>query len=287
MKMNKFLISIILLCVSGLAIAQEKNTVEYKLTVGDTIVWRAFEKANNLGYNISNKSIIDFSPLGRAEKLRIIAKKEGRCRITATCDEDTTIAVFIVKKPYVAPAVVQLVKPETQAFTAPYKFTPPTDHFFVTVSNPDANCSETFAKIGDEEAFNDGQSIDRFWNIKTGKNWYYKPDAQGWTDDVDWEFEPLGESFFPLNSFAKDVKTDNLSQYYVGMEKVLDVNCWHFFVDAEDGSVIQYWDDPSNGCTLLRQINNDKPREVTVYDLKYPKWFFGPKFKKSLHDTTR
>ena len=52
MKMNKFLISIILLCVSGLAIAQEKNTVEYKLTVGDTIVWRAFEKANNLGYNI-------------------------------------------------------------------------------------------------------------------------------------------------------------------------------------------------------------------------------------------
>ena len=83
------------------------------------------------------------------------------------------------------------------------------------------------------------------------------------------------------------MKKDNLSQYYVGMEKVLTVDCWHFFVDQEDGSVIQYWVDPINGCTLKRQVNNEKPREVAVYDLNYRKLHFGPSFKKGLHDTRR
>ena len=104
---------------------------------------------------------------------------------------------------------------------------------------------------------------------------------------MDWEFEAFGESFAPLNSFANEVNKDDLSQYYVGMEKVLDIDCWKFFVDFEDGSVIQYWVDPANGCTLKRQLNADKPKEVTVYDLNYTKLYFGPSFKKSLHDTTR
>ena len=142
-------------------------------------------------------------------------------------------------------------------------------------------------KVGDNEAYNDGHGGDRFWNIKTGKNWYYRPDAQGWTDDVDWEFEAFGESFFPLNAFANEVDKSDLSQYYIGMDKVLDVNCWVFFVEQPDGSVIRYWVDPANGCTLQRQVNADEPRVVTVYDLKYTRLYFGPSFKKSLHDTTR
>jgi hypothetical protein len=267
--------------------AQETNKTEYRLTVGDTIIWQSFEKPINIGYSISGRNFIDFQPIGFGEKLQIIAMKKGKSQITAKKGDEISIAVIIVEEPYVAPTVIKVEKPATQTFTGTYKFTPPVDHFFVTVTNPERDCRETFVKIGNEEAFSDGQGIDRFWNKKTGKNWYYRPEAQGWTDDVDWEFEPFGESFFPLNSFANEVKTNNLSQYYVGMERVLGVNCWHFFVDDEDGSSIQYWVDPSNGCTLRRQVNSEKPREVTVYDLKYPKWYFGPKFKKSLHDTTR
>jgi len=172
-------------------------------------------------------------------------------------------------------------------FTGTYKFTPPTNNYFITINNTGTGFNETYMKHGDDEAFNDGQGVDRFWNIKTGKNWYYRPDAQGWTDDVDWEFEPLGESFPILNSFADEVNKDDLSNYYVGMEKVLDIDCWHFFVDFEDGTVIQYWVDPANGCTLKRQINADPAKVVTVYDLKYTKLYFGPSFKKGLHDTTR
>ena len=141
-------------------------------------------------------------------------------------------------------------------------------------------------QVGNKEAFNDGLGVDRIWDIKNGENWYYRPEAQGWTDDFRWEFEPLGESFFPLNTFAKEVDKTNLSNYYVGMERVLDVNCWHFFVDDKDG-VIQYWVDPANGCTLKRQVNNEPAREVVVYDLKYTKLQFGPSFKKGLHDTRR
>ena len=143
-------------------------------------------------------------------------------------------------------------------------------------------------KVGDNEAYNDGHGGDRFWNIKTGKNWYYCPDAQGWTDDVDWEFEALGESFPILNSFAEEVDKTNFSNYYVGMEKILNINCWHFFVDFEDEDVvIQYWVDPSNGCTLKRQVDSNPAKVVTVYDLKYTKLYFGPSFKKGLHDTRR
>ena len=150
-------------------------------------------------------------------------------------------------------------------------------------------------KHGDDEAFNDGQGVDRFWNVKTGKNWYYRPDAQGWTDDVDWEFDSLGESFPIINSFATEVNKDNLSNYYVGTEKLtvggadkpMEIECWKFFVDFEDGTVIQYWVDPANGCTLKRQINADPAKVVTVYDLKYTRLHFGPSFKKGLHDITR
>ena len=157
---------------------------------------------------------------------------------------------------------------------------------WLALTNPVSDCRETFVKIGNKEAYNDGREIDRFWDIKDGENWYYRPEAQGWTDDVKWEFEPLGKSFFPLDSFDNEVDKSNLSKYYVGMERVLDVNCWHFFVDNEDG-VTQYWVDPANGCTLKRQVNSETPREVTVYDLKYTKLTFGPYFKKGLHDTRR
>ena len=150
-------------------------------------------------------------------------------------------------------------------------------------------------KDGDDEAFNDGQGVDRFWNVKTGKNWYYRSDAQGWTDDVDWEFEAFGESFPIINSFATEVNKDNLSDYYVGTEtitvggsdKPFDIDCWKFFVDFEDGTVIQYWVDPATGCTLKRQVNADPAKIVTVFDLKYTRLYFGPSFKKGLHDTRR
>ena len=286
--MKRLLIAAMLVCLGTMAVAQEANNQEYKMMVGDTIVWRPFKNCDMMNLNRLGEKVIDFKLTGKFfDHVQVIALKEGECTMKATCGDVESVAQFSVHVPYVAPVFEKIEKPETQAFTATFNFIPPKDHFFVTVTDPGNHCKETYVKVGDNEAYNDGHGGDRFWNIKTGKNWYYRPDAQGWTDDVDWEFEPFGESFFPLNAFANEVEKSDLSQYYIGMDKVLDVNCWVFFVEQPDGSVIRYWVDPANGCTLQRQMNADEPRVVTVYDLKYTRLYFGPSFKKSLHDTTR
>lgn len=296
--MKKTLVIIMFLCMAGFAVAQEENETEFKMSLGDTIVWKPFADCNILGYNISGPKVISFKPVHFGEKIEIVAKKVGKSSIVATCQDsgNEAVAIIIVNDPNDVPAIAEKpVKPATQAFTAAYAFNPPTNNYFITINDMGSGFNETYMKHGDDEAYNDGQGIDRFWNVKTGKNWYYRSDAQGWTDDVDWEFEPLGESFPIINSFANEVDKSDLSNYYVGMEKLtvgssdkpVDIDCWHFFVDFEDGTVIQYWVDPANGCTLKRQINADPAKVVTVYDLKYTRLYFGPSFKKGLHDTRR
>jgi hypothetical protein len=288
--MKKVLLSFMILCFCGLVTAQEINKNEFKMALGDTVVWRPFDNCDNTGYEINGPKIISFKTVKFGDCIQVIAKRIGKSSIIATCNDsnDQAVARFTVFDPNDVPAVVEIpVKPATQTFTGTYKFNPPTDNFFITINDLGTKRNETYMRHGDNEAYNDGLGIDRFWNVKTGKNWYYRPDAQGWTDDVDWEFEAFGESFPIINSFATEVEKDNLSKYYVGMEKVLDINCWHFFVDIEDNLVIQYWVDPSNGCTLKRQMNSDPAKVVTVYDLKYTKLQFGPSFKKGLHDTRR
>lgn len=288
--MKKALLSFMILCFCGLVTAQEMNKNEFKMALGDTVVWRPFDNCDNNGYEINGPKIISFKTVKFGDCIQVIAKRVGKSSIIATCNDsnDQAVAKFTVFDPNDVPAVVVIPeKPATQTFTGTYNFNPPTDNFFITINDLGTKRNETYMRHGDNEAYNDGLGIDRFWNVKTGKNWYYRPDAQGWTDDVDWEFEAFGESFPIINSFATEVEKSNLSNYYVGMEKVLDINCWHFFVDFEDNLVIQYWVDPSNGCTLKRQMNTDPAKVVTVYDLKYTKLHFGPSFKKGLHDTRR
>lgn len=284
-------IALFLLIWIGFAqVMNAQESQEFRIAIGDTVVWQPFDNCNNIGYNVKGPRVISFKHLHWGEKIQVIAMTAGNGSIVATCNDNDTeiVANFTVYDPNDVPAIVEIpVKPATIPFNGTYRFNPPTDYFFVTINDMGSGFNETYMKHGDDEAFNDGQGIDRFWNIKTGKNWYYRPDAQGWTDDVDWEFEPFGTSFFPLNSFNNEVDKSDLSQYYVGMEKVLDIDCWHFFVDFPDGNVIQYWVDPANGCTLKRQMNTDPARVVTVYDLNYTRLYFGPSFKKSLHDTTR
>lgn len=288
--MKKALFIFMILCFCGLITAQETNKNEFKMALGDTIVWKPFDNCDNIGYDVNGPKIISFKPVKFGECIQVTAKRIGKSSIVATCNDDSTMAIasFVVFDPNDVPVVVEKpVKPATQAFTGVYKFNPPTDNFFITINDLGTKRNETYMRHGDNEAYNDGLGIDRFWNVKTGKNWYYRPDAQGWTDDVDWEFEEFGESFPILNSFAIEVDKANLSKYYVGMEKVLEINCWHFFVDFDDNLVIQYWVDPANGCTLKRQMNTEPAKVVTVYDLKYTKLHFGPSFKKGLHDTRR
>ena len=287
--MKRRFLTLLLLLSSMMIMAQEYHE-EYLLTVGDTLIWNPFAHCNSINYKVSSKEVLDFKPLHYGEKVQVIALKAGVCQLSAVCGEisikaSVTVNDYLVKTPA---AKVLLEKPETQSFNEFFHFDPPTDHFFITFTTPEDEYRETYAKIGNEEAYNNGNGIDRFWNIETGANYYYVPDAQGWTDDVVGDFVPFGDSFYPLSAFALEVNTKrDLSEYYIGKERVLDIDCWVFYVEGNDGNVIRYWVDPSNGCTLKRIVNTENPIEVTVYDLNYTKWFFGPKYKKSLHDKTR
>ena len=289
--MKKSLCTLVLLCIATFAMSQERKEIEIKISLGDTMVWAPYDHCDTIHYSTRFPQNIDFQLINYGESVQVVAKRIGQSRVTAKCKSADTIYVANItiidpNAPEEVPVIP--VKPATQAFTGVYKFIPPVDNFFITIRDEGTQFNETYMKHGDEEAFNDGQGIDRFWNVKTGMNWYYCPDAQGWTDDVDWEFEPLDASCPALNAFEKDV-TDksNLSKYYVGQEKVLGIDCWRFFVEQEDGSVNQYWVDPKNGCTLKRQFNNEPPKVVTVYDQKYTRVHFGPSFKKGLHDNRR
>ena len=290
--MKRVLFSIMFLCFCGLVMAQEANETSFKMAIGDTVVWKPFENCDNNGFNINGPKIISFKAVQYGDRIQVVAKNVGKSSIVATCNDNNAeaIAKFTVFDPNEVSVVGEKpVKPATQTFTGVYKFNPPTDNFFITINDMGSNVKETYMKHGNDEAHNDGVGLDRFWNVKTGMNWYYCPEAQGWTDDVKWEFDAFGASFPILNSFEEEVvNKSNLSNYYVGMEKVLNINCWHFFVDFEDEDmVIQYWVDPANGCTLKRQMNANPAKVVTVYDLKYTKLYFGPSFKKGLHDTRR
>ena len=287
MKKSTILLALALF-LGGMAFAQESNNKAVDLVLGDTLIWQPFDACDNIGYSITNPRSINFSMVGYGDRVQIIGLQVGTSSVSAKCGDVTAVAIINVVEPYTEPApVAKPVKPQTLPFPGTYKFNPPADHFFICFTDPGNHCRETWVKIGDEEAYNNGHGTDRWWSNKTGENWYYCPDAQGWTDDFRWEFEPFGESFFPLNAFPREVNTEgDLSQYYIGMERVLDVNCWVFFAEIE-GNVVRYWVDPSNGCTLKRQFNLEDPQEAVVYDLKYTRWYFGPKFKKSLHDITR
>lgn len=289
MKKTTILLTLAL-CLGSMAFAQESNNKAYEITVGDTIVWQPFDACDNIGYSLTNPKVINFSLVGFGDRVQIVGLQVGTSNVSAKCGDITACAIVNVNEPYAEPVPeAKPEKPQTLAFTSTYRFNPPTDHFFITFTDPGNHCRETWAKIGNEEAYNNGHGTDRWWSTKTGENWYFVPEFQGWTDDVRWEFEAFtDQSFFPMNAFPREVNTNgDLSQYYVGMERVLDVNCWVFFVEIE-GDVVRYWVDPSNGCTLKRQVNLQEPQVAVVYDLNYTRWYFGPKFKKAgLHDTRR
>ena len=289
--MKKLTLILILLGLAGLSVAQNHSGNNFQIVVGDTVLWTPFENCDNIKYSFTNRGVVSFSYLEFGKTVRLVGNKPGYCTIFASCGDSTANAGVLVSMPKAAQQLIaeenKPSKPDVQVFADTFSFNPPNDHFFISYYDPYNDCNTTFCKIGPEEAYNNGRDIDRFWNTKTGKHYYYRPESQGWTPDVDGDFQAFGDSFFPLNSFAREKPDDDLSQYYVGDEEVLGVNCWHFFVDQTNGSAIQYWVDPSNGCTLRRQVNVDKVCEVVVYNLNFRKWMFGPMFKKSMYDKTR
>ena len=104
--MKKVFITFIFLCLGGLVMAQEGNETEFKMALGDTIVWKPFADCNMLGYNIKGPKVISFKPVHFGEKIEIIAKTVGKSSIIATCQDNNTEAManIIVFDPTMCPS---------------------------------------------------------------------------------------------------------------------------------------------------------------------------------------
>ena len=117
-------------------ILQETNETEFKMALGDTLVWKPFDNCDMNGYSISGPKVISFKAIGMGEQIQIIAKSVGKSSIIATCQNNDTEAVakITVVDPNDVPVVAEKpVKPQTLPFTETYKFNPPKDNFFITI----------------------------------------------------------------------------------------------------------------------------------------------------------
>lgn len=261
------------------------NVTEIRLQPGENTSWRPYESCKELRFSTSGSNVIKTMPKADG-RVTITALNCGTATITAKCGEESVKAKVIVAE--IKPEDTMkfsFERPVAKPFTGTYKFNPPTDHFFISYTDPLGKSTETRVKIGDEESYHDGKGVDCYWNVKTGENFHYDLD-KGWQPDVKFDFEPLSSEFFPLNAFNVEVPADSIANCYLGEEEYLGINCWVFFTQKPDGSIVKFWVDPANGCTLKRQVNSDEPCVVKMYTLNYTKWEFGPR-KKSRKDITR
>lgn len=287
------IILFLLLGACGLAWGQDgENVVEFCMKPGETTVWRPFESCKELRISTHGSKVVDVTPKADG-KLVISALGVGRASVVARCGSDVSLKASVTVCENIAvDTSVRRVRPEGKAFHGKFAFNPPADHFFVTYVDKSRNVVVTRGKIGDEESYDDGTGWDRFWNVKTGENWYFHVE-KGWIDDVRFDFEPLNINYSPMNAFAMEADltafsdSDATFNDYLGDEVFHGINCWVFFVQKEDGSIVRFWVDPANGCTLKRQSNEDEPCEVSNYNLDYRVWDFGPHYKKRHKDSVR
>ena len=261
------------------------NMTEIRLQPGENTTWHPFDSCKELHFSTMGSSVANVQPKPDG-RVVITALTCGTAYVRAKCGEMSENVRIVVTEIKPEKTVVNYKRPATKPFYGHYVYNPPTDHFFISYSLQQDGLMETRAKIGDEESYNDGVGIDRYWNVKTGECFYYHSD-KGWKPDVKFDFEPLSPSFFPLNAFFKEVSADSISDCFIGEEYFLGINCWVFFTQNPDGGIAKFWVDPANGCTLKCQSNYDEPYSVKVYDLDYRRWDFGPRRKKSHKDVTR
>jgi hypothetical protein len=90
--MKKALLSFMILCFCGLVTAQEMNKNEFKMALGDTVVWRPFDNCDNNGYEINGPKIISFKTVKFGDCIQVIAKRVGKSSIIATCNDSEKIS---------------------------------------------------------------------------------------------------------------------------------------------------------------------------------------------------
>ena len=180
----------------------------------------------------------------------------------------------------------------SEKFNGTYKYNPPTDNYYIQWTNTwkydGGNKTKTetnfVACIGKGYSFNSTEEGITYIDFSTGKGWSRLVDGSEWfEDDYDYsDTEDASSAIGPLSAMeeyflryfrAFGYEDEQLTEYYVGKEKVAGVNCWMFDSKGLNAITMKYWIDPANGCCLKYQnTETGNVTEVTEYNLNYKSW---------------
>lgn len=166
-------------------------------------------------------------------------------------------------------------------FSGTYIYTPFTDNYYIEWTS--GGGTYFAAGVGDDFCHMPTEEMVTYINCATGEGWSRAADGTEWYQD-DYDYSDMDhlsyvgvfsamEDFFMKYFRAYGKEDSELTDYYVGMEKVAGVNCWVFDTQGLNAIEMKYWIDPSNGCCLKYQTKEDGYTvEITEYNLNYTSW---------------
>ncbi len=167
-----------------------------------------------------------------------------------------------------------------------YVFNPPTDNYYIALN--DGAVEEV--RVGDMYSYfeNNEQGYSVHVNFsREGK--VYVPYQGKWYNDTNMVYDDYTEikescplifrsmedgliSYLKAFGTEDDEHGEKLKDYYVGNEKVCDVNCWVFDSKGINALYTKYRVDPSNGAVLkVEYYQSDYIEELSAYDVNYTK----------------
>lgn len=165
-----------------------------------------------------------------------------------------------------------------------YHYAPVTDHFYIEWTSGEHTYFA--AGIGDEFVYTPLENMVTYIDYTTGFGWSREIDGTQWyEDDYDYQdgeqrdmvgtLSAMEDYFLPYFR-AYGFEDEELSEHFVGTEKVAGIDCWVFDTKQLNAIEMKFWIDPANGCCLKYQSTEGgvpgHTVETTVYNLNYTSW---------------
>lgn len=177
---------------------------------------------------------------------------------------------------------------KTKKFSGNYEYKPPTNNYYVEAKDiKDEKEITITARIDKQFTLLEKDSDDyeyMYHANEENKKIYTKYEGKWYIDSNSSydEYEENEEVIEPFNAMeeyfmryfrAYGYENEKLEEYYVGNEKVAEVDCWVFDSKGLNAVYMKFWVNPSNG-TVLKYLNTESEtgKEVTKMDLNYKKW---------------
>lgn len=266
---------------------------EFEIFVNGSGEWTPFPGKSGVEFEVSNEYAVSCQTT--PSTISFTGKQVGKSVITATLDGEVKKALVEVKQ--------MVAKDEDdddgEDVVIDYAYTPPMDNYYLRYEDKSSGDVEACGRIGEvyAESYScSAFSYNHYYSDETKMMYEYDPSAQSWKTYMDGPHDAMRvydefleekaenaaghDSGLIIDSFESvfmryfrqyGFDESRLTEYYVGTETVLGVECWVFDAKGLNAISTKYWVDKSNGCTL-KMVNGDEEMVLTHYDLNYTEW---------------